>query len=73
LSITIYRMCRNSLVGKLTGKFSLLSDRKCLLEVTPVSVSMLVYIKVALAEKSLASGRRSMSLKSSITEKEFLM
>ncbi len=65
-------MCRYSLVGKSSGRLSLLSDRKSLIEVTPVSVSMFVYIEVASAEKSLASGGRFKSLKSSITEKRVL-
>jgi len=45
---------RNNSVGKFKGIFSLLVLMRLLIEVTPVVVSMLVYIAVASAVKILA-------------------
>ncbi len=43
------------------------------MDVMPVSVSMLVYIDAASAEKSLASGGNWMFFRSLMTENEFFM
>jgi hypothetical protein len=72
-SMIILRTCKNKFVGKLSGRFSELSERKFLMALMPVSVSMFVYIDVASAENSLAFYGIIMSAKFSITLYEFLM
>lgn len=65
--MTVLRTCKNKFVGKLSGRLSELSERKFLMALMPVSVSMFVYIDVASAENSLAFSGIIISVKSSIT------
>jgi hypothetical protein len=52
--MTISRIVRKRLEGKLEGKLSSFEWRNCLIEAIPMSVSMLVYIDVASAVNSSA-------------------
>ena len=72
-SITIFRTSRKSSVGKFSGRVSMFSIMKALMEASPVGVSMFVYIDFASAEKSLASFGSVNCFRSFITSKEFLM
>ena len=72
-SITIFRTSRKSSVGKFSGRVSMFSMMKALMDASPVGVSMVVYIDFASAEKSLASFGRVKCFRSFITSKEFLM
>ncbi len=65
------RISRNSSVGKPCGISWMLSLIRFLIDSKPVHVSMLVYMEVTLAEKSLAVLGIGISLISWMTEKEF--
>ena len=70
--MTISNMVRNKLVGKSGEMLSLLSSMKFLIDVSPVSVSMLVYIDLASAENRRPFSGMCRLLSSSITVVEFL-
>ena len=72
-SMTILRTCKNKFVGKLSGRFSELSDRKFSMALITVPECIFVYIDIATAENNLAFSGISMLAKSSITVYEFLM
>lgn len=58
-------------MGKSGGISAALSAMNSLMEASPVGVSILVYMELALAEKILASGRSCKSLRSAIMAVEF--
>jgi hypothetical protein len=64
---------RKRSVGKFEGIFLLFSFRKSLMELTPVLVSMFVYIAFASAEKSRALLGMVRALRSVIISKEFFV
>ena len=70
--MTISKMVRKRSVGKSGEMLSLLSSMKLLIDTNPVSVSMLVFIDLASAEKRRAFSGICRLLSSLVTVMEFL-
>ncbi len=73
LRITISNMCRKSEVGKSFGSLSAFSTKNSLKVLTPVVVSMFVYIDFASAVKIKTFSGRCRLLRSCITAVEFFV
>jgi hypothetical protein len=73
LSITVDSTSRNRSVGKFCGRQWAFAEMNSHRPVTPVQVSILVYIDLALAENSWAPSESCMFRRSSITDIEFLI
>ncbi len=71
--MTISKICRNRFVGKLVEMWEEFSVKKSLIALRPVSVSMLVYIDLASAEKRSALCGRVSCLRSWMTSAEFFV